>query len=185
MTEVRVTRTYLEMASPDDLKPAKVADERVQIAPVPDPSPSLYRYFYEAVGRAYRWIDRVGWSDEEIRVHLAKPGVSLWTLIYDGRLAGYFELAKGEDGSVEIAYIGLLGAFIGRGLGGHLVTAAVERAWEIGATRVWLHTCTLDHPAALPNYLRRGFRPFKEETYTALLPDERPAPPSGRAGATG
>ena len=62
---------------------------------------------------------------------------------------------------VEVAYFGLLPRFIGQGLGGHLLTAAVERAWQRGAKRVWLHTCDLDHPAALPHYQARGFRPYK------------------------
>ncbi len=61
-------------------------------------------------------------------------------------------------------YFGLLPEFIGRGLGGPLLTAAVRRAWEIpGARRVWLHTCTEDHPQALANYLSRGFSVFRVE----------------------
>ena len=86
--------------------------------------------------------------------------------------AGYFELHAPGDGAVEIAYFGLLPEFFGRGWGGHLLTRAVDTAWSLGAARVWLHTCTLDHPAALPNYLRRGFRPVREETYTAHLAED-------------
>jgi GNAT superfamily N-acetyltransferase len=67
---------------------------------------------------------------------------------------------------VEIAYFGLLPEFMGRGWGKYLLSEAARQAWRAGATRVWLHTCTLDHPAALPNYLRRGFRPVREERYT-------------------
>jgi GNAT superfamily N-acetyltransferase len=66
---------------------------------------------------------------------------------------------------VEIAYFGLLPAFVGRGLGGYLLTVATERAWELAPPRVWLHTSTLDHPAALPNYLKRGFVISRRETY--------------------
>lgn len=91
-------------------------------------------------------------------------------MTYDGETAGYFELRKCEDGSVEIAYFGLLPAFIGRGLGKHLLTCATEQAWAVGANRVWLHTCTLDDPAAKPNYLKRGFRPFKTEEYVVEMP---------------
>ena len=80
-----------------------------------------------------------------------------------GAPAGYFELRRDRDGGVEIAYFGLLPEFTGRGLGGHLLTAAVERAWAPGPERVWLHTNTLDHPAALPNYLKRGFTAFHSE----------------------
>jgi GNAT superfamily N-acetyltransferase len=80
--------------------------------------------------------------------------------------AGYFELREHDDGSVEIAYFGLLPAFIGRGWGKYLLTRATQAAWELGPNRVWLHTCTLDHPSALPNYLKRGFRPVRTEVYT-------------------
>jgi GNAT superfamily N-acetyltransferase len=69
------------------------------------------------------------------------------------------------DGSVEIAYFGLLKHFHGRGLGGHFLTQAAQTAWESGAKRVWLHTNTMDHRAALPNYLKRGFKVFKTEDF--------------------
>ena len=89
-----------------------------------------------------------------------------------GAPAGYFELQEHEDdGSVEIAYFGVVPHFHGRGLGKYLLTEAVDAAWSLDASRVWLHTCTLDDPAALPNYLARGFRPFKQEPYEADLPD--------------
>lgn len=185
VTEVPVTRTYLEITSREDFKPARISDERVRIERIVECTPALYRYLYRAVGRNYHWTDRLGWTDDEIRAHMLKPGVSLWIMFHGGLPAGYFELEKHGDGSVEIAYIGLLGPFLGRGLGRHLLTHAVERAWESGAGRVWVHTCTLDHPAAMPNYLKRGFRPFREETYTAIVPAERRTGASPRPGATG
>ena len=95
----------------------------------------------------------------------------MWILSWDGDLAGFFELRTEEDGAVEIALFGLVPKVQGKGFGKHLLTGAAETAWAIGATRVWLHTCTLDHPAALPNYLARGFREFKQETYEAQLED--------------
>jgi GNAT superfamily N-acetyltransferase len=125
----------------------------------------FFRYLYREVGRAYHWTDRLKWSDETIRTYLATPGVTIWLMSFETEPAGYFELRKHEDGSVEIAYFGLLPAFIGRGWGKFLLTRAVQSAWSLGTHRVWLHTCTLDHPAALPNYLKRGFQPFREETY--------------------
>jgi GNAT superfamily N-acetyltransferase len=108
-----------------------------------------------------------------VSAHLANPDVSLWLLSSRGAPAGYFELRRHEDGSVEVAYFGLLPEFVGRGWGGHLLTLAVREAWALRPTRVWLHTCTLDHPAALPNYLKHGFRPVREETYTAEVPAAR------------
>jgi GNAT superfamily N-acetyltransferase len=170
MPPVEVTRTYLEMRSPGDLRPAAwPADpprlERIEACPG-----SFFRYLYAEVGRAYHWTDRLSWTDGQVHAHLGDPGVSLWLLTSRAAPAGYFELRAHGDLSVEIAYFGLLPEFVGRGWGGHLLTRAVEAAWEMRPERVWLHTCTLDHPAALPNYLKRGFRPFREEAYTTLLP---------------
>ena len=78
-------------------------------------------------------------------------------------MAGFFELEMQDGGSVEIVYFGLLSRFVGRGLGGAMLTAAVQRAWDMGASRVWLHTSSLDHPHALPNYRARGFHVYKRE----------------------
>jgi GNAT superfamily N-acetyltransferase len=164
-TRVEVTRTYLQMIAPEELKPARLADERVMIERAIDCPASFFRYLYAEVGRDYHWIDRLPWTDDELRSRLSDPRVSLWVMRVEGSPAGYFELEKHEDGSVEIAYFGLLREFFGHGLGKHLLTAAVESAWAAGANRVWLHTCTLDGPAAMPNYLSRGFKPFKREKY--------------------
>jgi GNAT superfamily N-acetyltransferase len=165
----RVVRTYLEMRSPGELQPAAISlpvpkVERLERCPV-----DFFRYLYQEVGRAYRWTDRLGWNDETIRNYLETPGVSIWLMSWEESPAGYFELRQHEDHSVEIAYFGLLPDFIGRGWGKYLLTRAVESAWELGPGRVWLHTCTLDHPAALPNYIKRGFRPVREEVYTVTL----------------
>jgi ribosomal protein S18 acetylase RimI-like enzyme len=168
---VEVKRTYLEMTAPADLRPARSADLAARVERVEGCPASFYRYLYAEVGRAYRWLDRLQWTDEEIRTHLANPAVSLWVLTVRAAPAGYFELKAAPDGSVEIAYFGLLPEFIGHGYGKHLLTEAVERAFSLGARRVWLHTCSLDDAAALPNYVSRGFRPFREETYTVPAPN--------------
>jgi ribosomal protein S18 acetylase RimI-like enzyme len=161
---MQVTRTYLEMRAPSQrvpsAEPAGARIERVEACP-----PSFYRYLYSEVGREFHWVDRLAWTDDEIGAHLGQPSVTLWVLFIGGAPAGWFELKRHHDASVEIAYFGILPDFRRRGLGRHLLTAAVSRAWESGAARVWLHTCTLDDPAALPNYRARGFTPYKEETY--------------------
>lgn len=162
---MQVTRTYLEMRAPGPPVPpgdsAGARIERVEACP-----PSFYRYLYSEVGREFHWVDRLAWTDDEIAVHLGQPSVTLYALFVGGVPAGWFELKRHDDGSVEIAYFGILPAFRRRGLGKHLLGEAVQRAWESGAARVWLHTCTLDDPAALPNYRARGFTPYKEEVYS-------------------
>ena len=165
-TTTIVTRTYLEMRASSELNAARSDDPLIKIEQQRDCSVDLFRFLYREVGRNYFWIDRLPWSDEQITAYLEEPEVSLWVMTYDDDIAGYFELKKEPDGSTEVAYFGLMPQFIGRGLGKHLLTSAVEQAWADGAKRVWLHTCTDDDPAALPNYLKRGFQPFRTETYT-------------------
>jgi GNAT superfamily N-acetyltransferase len=160
-----VTRTYLELGSPADLRPVARPVPAPRIERVGKCPASFYRYLYAEVGRAHHWVDRLDWSDETVQAHLATPGLSLWLLTWEAAPAGYFELKAHPDGSVEIAYFGLLPEYIGRGWGKWLLGEAARVAWDARPSRVWLHTCTLDHPAALPNYLARGFRPVREETY--------------------
>jgi GNAT superfamily N-acetyltransferase len=170
-----VTRTYLEMKAPGDLRPAPTPEPTPRIERVEHCSVAVFRYLYTEVGRAYHWTDRLVWSDETIQRHLGDPRVSIWLMSEGETPAGYFELQEHDDRSVEIAYFGLLPAFIGRGWGKYLLTRASRAAWELRPNRVWLHTCTLDHPSALPNYLKRGFRPVRTEVYTV----------SGAAGQRG
>ncbi len=171
MPTVDVTRTYLELASPEALVRSGGAPSGAVVERETACEPSLYRYLYAEVGREYAWTDRLAWNDERLAEHLTDPRVSVWPLRVDGELAGFFELKREDDGAVEIVYFGILRAFHRRGLGKFLLTRAVDEAWQSGATRVWLHTCTLDDPAALPNYRARGFTPFRTEQYVAHLAD--------------
>ena len=131
---------------------------------------ALYRELYRAVGAEWYWHERNAWSDDRLAEHLANPNVALWVVSTrrDGS-DGYFELVRHDDGTVEIAYFGVVRALIGQGIGGHMLTVAAQEAFAMGATRVWLHTCTLDSPNALPSYKARGFREFKTEQFEAEL----------------
>jgi len=163
------TRTYLELTDPSVFRPRRVADLDVHVSKKADCPPELLKYLYAEVGRDYRWVDRLPWTEDQTRDYLADPAVSVWLLTVASELAGYFELRRDANAeaprSTEIAYFGLLGPFLGRGLGAHMLTEAVERAWADGARRVWLHTCSFDHPGAIANYQRRGFTVFKTEEY--------------------
>ena len=120
MPATQVTRTYLEMRSPSELHAARSADARIRVEHMAECSPSFFRYLYVEVGRNYHWIDRLPWTDEDIARHLQQLENSLWLMTCEGQTAGYFELRKCEDGSIEVAYFGLLQDFLGRGLGKHL-----------------------------------------------------------------
>jgi GNAT superfamily N-acetyltransferase len=174
---VHVTRTYLELRDPSRfraarLDPARERAERVRVERVSPCPVALYRTLYRDVGASYYWRDRDSWSDDRLNEYLARDDVSVWLLRVGDDTAGYFELVTGADGATEIAYFGLVAPFIGRGLGKHLLTCAVEEAWRGGASRVWLHTCTLDDPAALPNYRARGFEQIKTEVYETQIPGD-------------
>jgi GNAT superfamily N-acetyltransferase len=163
---VSVARTYLEMRRRSELKPAAIPKTPCRVEPMHECPAAFWRFLYTEVGRDHRWVDRLPWSDDEIRAYLNDPAVSVWLLTVSGSPAGYFELRRGADGGMEIAYFGLLKEFHGRGFGGHLLSEAARLAWDAGAARVWLHTNTLDHAAALPNYLRRGFTIVRTEAFT-------------------
>ena len=155
---VEVVVTDLEMTDPGRLRPGREPDVAPLLLRAERPSPELSRFFYRSVGGDWYWTDRLGWSYEEWTAWVSAPGRELWTCWVDGSPAGYVELHPDVPGSVEIAYFGLLPGFAGQGLGGWLLTRAVERAWAVpGTTRVWLHTCELDSPVAMANYLARGF----------------------------
>lgn len=169
MPPLTVTRTYLRLASPDQLRPAPSRDPALRLSRVAC-TVERYRQLYSLVGAEWHWRDRATWGDGQLAERLASPGVEVWVLERDGEAVGYFELERHADNSVEIVYFGIVRAEFGRGTGKHLLTRAVEEAWRKGATSVWLHTCTLDSPAALPNYLARGFQPYREEQYETMLP---------------
>jgi L-amino acid N-acyltransferase YncA len=158
-----VTTWYLEMTDPGQLRPRRSARPDVRVARVNVPMPELNRFFYTAVGADWFWNDRLPWTYQQWLDYLARPELETWVLSVAGVPAGYFELEAQAKGDVEVVYFGLLPPFIGQGLGAHLLTCAVERGWERGAQRVWLHTCSLDHPFAMTHYQARGFRLYHEE----------------------
>jgi GNAT superfamily N-acetyltransferase len=171
-----VTTYSLEMLSRDELRPSLPPALELAVHPVPRSSPELSRFFYTAVGGDYYWIDRLSWTYSQWLDYLGRQSVETWIGSHAGVPVGYFELERQPEDAVEITYFGLLPQWIGRGLGGALLTAAIQRAWQPGARRVWVHTCSLDGPAALANYQARGFRQFREETAEVDLPDSPPGP---------
>ena len=169
---VDVVRTYLELRSPSQLRASHIEDPAVQFVHRAGIAAHHYRRLYRSVGDQWQWTDRNAWSDARLDAHLRRPAIAVWECLVADETAGFFELEQSDDGSVEIAYFGLVEQFIGRGLGKAMLTRAVEEAWTLGPTRVWLHTCTLDSPHALPNYKARGFEAVRTETYKLQLPGD-------------
>ena len=148
----------------------------LNIEQVKQPTPEFIRFLYTAVGGDWHWTDRLPWSYQQWQEWIDRPEFQTWVAYVSGSPVGYFELESQPGGNVEITFFGLLPSYIGRGLGGHLLTIAVEKAWQMGAYRVWLHTCSLDHPGALANYRARGFQVYHEETGSYEVPCRPPGP---------
>jgi GNAT superfamily N-acetyltransferase len=166
-----VTTTHLEMTGRAELRPAPDGAVPLALVRAEIPCPELSRFLYASVGARWWWYRRLRWDHAEWLAYLDRPELETWIAYVAGTPAGYFELESQDGGSVELVYFGLMPGFVGRGLGGALLTAAVRRAWDMGARRVWVHTCDLDHPRALGNYQARGFRVFRTEQEPEELPD--------------
>lgn len=149
--------TQLEMTAAEQLNPAPAVDG---VALEPTAAGPEIRDLHVRIGTPYRWPS-ASRSTEDWATWLAEPDRQYRLIEYRGDVAGAADVEPQPGGDVEITTFGLLPEFVGKGLGGYALTLVVADAWALpGARRVWLHTSTLDHPNALPNYLRRGFRGF-------------------------
>ena len=156
--------TYLEVLSLDQLRP-KRSDPRFQVREKTERDWRFNRDLYFHVGERWDWVDKRPWTDDQWKEYAMASELRTFAGYYDDVLAGYFELRRDKEGGIEIAYFGLLREWIGRGLGGALLTSAIEEAWrmEPNPSRVWVHTCNRDHPQALANYQARGMVVYKVE----------------------
>ncbi len=154
---------YLEMTDPGQFRAAdrELAEAAVRRAVLP--CPEINRFFYRTVGKDWQWKERLSWSETRWAEYVGRPELETWIGYLTGTPFGYFELARQPERNVEIAIFGVMPAFVGRGLGGFLLNEAVRNAWLGGARRVWLHTCSYDHPAALANYEARGFALYQTD----------------------
>ncbi|HVA48033.1 MAG TPA: GNAT family N-acetyltransferase, partial [Pirellulales bacterium] len=145
------------------------------------PTVGFYRFLYNAVGEAYNWHSRGSRPDAELAALIQDQLNEVHVLYADGTPAGFAELDRRTPGEIELIQFGLLPEFIGQGLGKWFLQWTIDQAWSYQPRRFWLHTCTLDHTAALPNYLKGGFTLFKQETKRQLVPQQaaptRPSSP--------
>jgi GNAT superfamily N-acetyltransferase len=158
-----VTVTYLQMFA----RPAReVRPPRDGLAVIHARRPTIhyYRYLYDAVGRDWNWLSRKRLTDEDLAAIIHDPRDEVHVLHVDGVPAGFAELDRRQGDAIELVQFGLMPEFIGQGLGRYFIAWTVDRAWSHGPQRLWLHTCTEDHPAAIPNYLKAGFQAYRVET---------------------
>lgn len=163
MEIVGVTVYSLEMLS-SSRRSVPAPRDRLSILRVDAPTVEFYRDLYNSVGRDFHWLNRRKLTDAELAAIIQNPSNELHVLHVAGMSAGFAELDRRQPDEIELVQFGLLPEFIGHGLGKWFLQRTIEQAWSYQPRRVWLHTCTLDHPAALPNYLKAGFVLFKEET---------------------
>ena len=159
-----VTIYYLQMLSPDALIPQACPTDDVDLRECVVKNYRYNRFLYQLVGEPWSWQDKLAESDQHWQAYAESDSLRTWVLYQKGSPIGYFELLKSaSNDEVQIAYFGLAPGFYGKGLGGYLLTEAITAAWQWQASLVWVHTCTLDHPAALANYQRRGMTLYRQE----------------------
>lgn len=147
---------YLEMHQKNSLKSKSVV-KGLTITEAVIKEYRFNRFLYSLVGEQWQWFDKLKESDQSWKDYSERDNLRTWVAYYQGTIAGYFELEVSDTQEVEIKYFGLAPAFIGKGFGGYLLTYAIQQAWDVCyAKRVWVHTCSLDHPSALANYQARG-----------------------------
>jgi GNAT superfamily N-acetyltransferase len=162
MESVEVTVYYLEMLAPShDCVPTP--RDGLTVLRVQSPTVPYYRSLYSAVGKDFHWLSRRKMSDEAVAAIIRNPMNELHVLHVDGTPAGFAELDRRQPDEIELVQFGLMPDFIGRGLGKWFLRWTIDKAWSYAPSRFWLHTCSLDHPAALPNYMKAGFVLFKQE----------------------
>jgi len=128
-----------------------------------EPTVRYYRFLYNAVGEEYRWLSRRKMPDDTLSGVIRDPRCEVQVLYVDGTPAGFAELDRRKPDDIELVQFGLMREFLGQGLGRWFIQWVVDRVWSYQPRRFWLHTCTLDHPAALPNYHKAGLQLYKEE----------------------
>lgn len=162
--------TYLEMTERPRPRPMPLL-AGLQLAPVTDPDLEWYRTLFRAIGGPWLWFSRLTMDDDALRAKLTAPGIVLYVVRDRQRDVGLLELDFSAEGEVEISFFGLIPELTGQGVGSWLMAQALALAWARKPRRVWLHTCTLDHPKALPFYLRQGFRAYARKI--EIAPDPR------------
>jgi ribosomal protein S18 acetylase RimI-like enzyme len=170
----QIITQYLELPSRAAFQPAFLADPEVQVIEMREPYPAFYRFLWLTIGREVEWDERVAWSDDQLRAYLASPTTTVLVLYLRGTPLGFIDLnAASTEPGTEVAYLGIVFGYHGRGLGKHLLSTGVQRAFDDGAARVWLHTDNYDSPHALATYRARGFRIYRTTVHEEAIGQAR------------
>jgi len=160
----QVERSYLEISSINELLIKNKPFSDLYLEKVNPPDFQLNKFFYKEIGKKHKWNDRLIWGDNKWIDFLENSGTNTYILKHKKDFIGYFEqIFDKEKLDCEIAYFGILEEYIGKQLGGYLLSEAIKISFNIGSKRIWVHTCSLDHKNALQNYLSRGMKVFRSE----------------------
>ncbi len=158
----KIDRYYLQILSNDYLIEKQKPTKNCKIEIVNPSDFQLNKFFYKQIGKKYQWIDRLTWTDNDWIRYVSNHNLKTYVLKKEMDLVGYFELIiNNEMNESEIAYLGILEEYFNNGCGGYLLTEAIKKSFQEGVKRVWVHTCSLDHPNAIENYKSRGMKVFK------------------------
>ena len=160
----KIFRKYLEIKSLEGFNEVKKPSENYSVTLVNSVDFQLNKFFYKNVGKKYKWIDRLTWTDQNWIDYVSDKKLYTYILRDKNELVGYFELIFYQDSrESEIAYLGILEEYYGNKLGGYLLSEAIKQSFSLGSSRIWVHTSSLDHKNALKNYVARGMKIFKSE----------------------
>ena len=160
----KIQRNYLEINSIRDLKDSKNSPEGYVVQLVQPSDFQLNKFFYKNIGKKHKWVDRLIWSEEKWINYVSSKNVRTYVFKFKDDLVGFFELIYHElNNETEIAYFGILEEYQNKKLGSYLLSEAIKKSFKDNVSRVWVHTCSLDHRNALNNYIARGMKIFKSE----------------------
>ena len=157
----KIERYYLEINSINKLNTKSIPSENLTIEEAKKNNFDLNKFFYKQIGKQHQWVDRLIWQDKNWIDYVSKKNLKTYILKQNNDYVGYFELIFDKN-ICEIAYFGILKEYIGKGYGGFLLSEALKIGFK-NANRIWVHTCSLDHPNAIENYKSRGMKVFKTE----------------------
>lgn len=167
--QVAAVVTHLEMRTKP--RPRPLPASPLRLVPWPAPSNERYRTLFRRIGEPWLWFSRLVMADADLRKILDDPAVEVLAVAdAAGIEIGMLELDFRRAGECELAYFGFVPELAGKGNGSWLMAHALMLAWRSGIERVWVHTCTLDHPGALGFYRKHGFVPYRREVETFADP---------------
>ena len=162
----KIDRNYLEINSLKDLREGNKPSGHYSLSLIDPINFQLNKFFYKNIGKKHKWIDRLSWSEEKWISYVSNKNVRTYVFKFKDDFVGFFELIGHPDKKeTEIAYLGILEEYQNKKLGSYLLSEAIKRSFQDNVSRVWVHTCSLDHKNALNNYISRGMKLFKTEIF--------------------